>query len=60
MTTTDIDNEVRNEFDAIVEQVKRVGCVDRGEGLQPMHVYLDGSGRCQCGNGPKLSERRME
>jgi hypothetical protein len=40
------------------ETIRNVTCEDRGEGLNPRHVYLDGSRRCQCGYGPDLSERR--
>lgn len=57
--TTD-DDDIRSDFDAVIEQVKRIGCEDRGEGLKPRHVYLDGSGKCVCGDGPQLSERRMK
>jgi len=60
MMITNTDNKVRDEFNAVVEEVKRVGCIDRGEGLKPTHVYLDGSGKCVCGDGPQLSERRMK
>jgi len=41
------------------EAINSATCEDRGEGRKPCHVYLDGSGRCQCGEGPDLNERRM-
>ena len=48
------------EFDALVAAAK---CErrfdDQGNELKPRHVYLDGSGKCECGDGPNLSERRM-
>jgi hypothetical protein len=55
--TGDDDDEVREEFNSIVDSVRE--CVDRGDGLNPCHVYLDGSGECQCKRGPRLDERRM-
>jgi len=53
ITGDDEDNEVKRPATTPT-------CEDRGDGLNPRHVYLDGSGKCQCGGGPKLSERRME
>src|ERR1044072_1144151 len=41
------------------DRIAELKCVDRGEGLKPMHIYLDGSGKCECGQGPNLSEQRM-
>lgn len=40
-------------------RIRGLKCEDRGAGLKPRHVYVDGSGRCQCGRGPDLNERRM-
>lgn len=59
LTTIIIPNEAdvaRQANDAITSAT----CEDRGEGRKPRHVYLDGSGRCQCGKGPDLNERRMK
>jgi hypothetical protein len=53
-TTTDKDEPQADET------IQSITCEDRGEGLNPRHVYLVGSAKCQCGQGPKLSERRME
>jgi hypothetical protein len=38
----------------------RAGCIDRGEGLKPMHVYLEGATECVCGEGPLLELRGMK
>ena len=54
-----MSDDVEQEMDAVIGEVKQRGCEDRGEGLQPRHVYLDSSGKCVCGHGPDLSERRM-
>lgn len=53
---TDLTTE--KEADAAIEQAKQ-GCVERGEGLEPCHVYLEGATKCVCQRGPDLSERRM-
>jgi hypothetical protein len=42
------------------DRIASLKCEERGEGLNPSHVYVNGSGRCQCGKGPDLSERRMK
>lgn len=47
---------IAEQMDAVIAEVH---CEDRGEGLRPRHVYLDGSGRCQCGDGPDLMKERM-
>jgi hypothetical protein len=57
ITGDDENDDVAEQANAVIESVKE--CVDRGEGLKPCHVYVDGSGRCQCGMGPILTERRM-
>jgi hypothetical protein len=54
---TDDDDDLAQQAN---ETIRNVTCEERGEGLNPRHVYLDGSGRCQCGHGPDLSERRIK
>lgn len=48
------------ESEWTAEKISQLQCIDRGEGLKPMHIYLDGSGECQCKRGPRLSEQRMK
>jgi hypothetical protein len=38
----------RDEFNAVVEEVKQTGCVVRDDGRKN-HVFLDHSNICQCG-----------
>jgi hypothetical protein len=54
------DEEAKNDREWTAARIAALECVDRGEGLKPCHVYVDGSGRCQCGHGPDLNERKMK
>lgn len=56
--TTGDDDEVARAANQAIAEAQR--CVDRGEGFKPCHVYVDGSGECQCGRGPDLSQRRIK
>lgn len=58
LITGDDDDEVAREVNAAIEAAHQ--CVDRGEGFNPCHVYVDGSGKCQCGRGPVLDQRRLK
>ena len=57
-------SNVRDDIDPTTEwtpdRIAELKCVDRGEGMKPMHIYLDNSGECQCKRGPNLSEQRMK
>lgn len=53
------EDEVAREADSAINAARQ-GCIERGEGLNPMHVYLDDGGKCACGLGPDLNERRMK
>ena len=54
------DKEAKIEREWTAARIATLECVDRGEGLKPCHVYVDGSGRCQCGDGPDLNDRRVK
>ena len=53
------DPAVAQRANEAIAEATCIGCEDRGEGLKPMHIYIDGSGQCQCKRGPNLTERRM-
>lgn len=55
-----ISNNVARDTNQAIDLAKKIGCIDRGEGFKPMHIYIDGSGKCCCGNGPNLNEQRMK
>ena len=55
-----VDKEVETDREWTPARIAAPECMDRGEGLKPCHVYVDGSGRCQCGDGPDLNERRVK
>jgi hypothetical protein len=57
-TMTNNDATVRNEFNAIVKQVKD-GCIKRGDDCGVCHVFLDYSLQCQCGE-IDLDRERMK
>jgi len=53
------ERKVKQEADQwTAEKIAQLQCEDRGAGLKPRHVYLDGSGKCVCGQGSILTERR--
>lgn len=51
--------EVSKEANKIIAEAK-LNCEDRGEGFKPRHIYLEGSTKCVCGDGPDLERERMK
>jgi len=52
-------NSTRDKFNAMVEEVRRVGCVVREDGRKN-HVFLDHSNICQCRDVDLNVYRKME
>jgi hypothetical protein len=54
-----MDQDTANEANETIHTARQ-SCEDRGEGLKPRHVYLEGATECVCKRGPNLELQRMK
>lgn len=58
MDEREVGGTVARQAEAVIASITE--CVERGKGRGKLHVYPNGSMRCECGSGPDREKERMK